>query len=118
MSSPSEADRLRENAEAEKKAAEDTAAATAAATANWPIGGYDMFISLLFLSALVVLPICVDVSAICVVHAYLIRYQYEFNTINSMFMIIYGLNQLKIANLSDTNTGGITLSQRNRPTSI
>ncbi|KAI4988389.1 hypothetical protein ZWY2020_030019 [Hordeum vulgare] len=38
MSSPSEADRLRE--EAEKKTAEDTAsAAAAAATANWPIGG-------------------------------------------------------------------------------
>ena len=50
MSSPSEADRLvREKAEAEKKAAEDTAAATAAATANWPIGGYDVFVSLLFL---------------------------------------------------------------------
>ena len=74
MSSPSEADRLRE--EAEKKTAEDTAsaaAAAAAATANWPIGGYDMFISLLFPSALVVLPVCVDVSAICVVLASILR---------------------------------------------
>ena len=52
MSSPSEADRLRE--EAEKKTAEDTAAAAAAATANWPIGGYDSFI-LMFVFILAVL---------------------------------------------------------------
>ena len=95
MSSPSEADRLvREKAEAEKKAAEDVAATTAAATANWPIGGYDMFISLLFLSALVVLPICVDVSAICVVLASILRDQYVMNLVNAMLVIISWINLL------------------------
>ncbi len=92
MSSPSEADRLRE--EAEKKTAEDTAsAAAAAATANWPIGGYDSFI-LLFVFILAVLLVCIDVSTICVVCARLAQDQYVISLVNAMLVIILWINLL------------------------
>ena len=93
MASPSEADRLaREKAESDKKAAEDAAAATAAAaTANWPIGGY---VSLLFMFALAVLVIRVDVSAICVVLASILRDQYVMYPVNAMLVIISWINLL------------------------
>ena len=66
-------------AEADKKAAEDAAAANAAAAANWPTGGYNSFIPLLFISVLAVLALCVDVSTVCVVRACLHRNQYVIN---------------------------------------
>jgi len=92
MSSPSEADRLRE--EAEKKTAEDTAsAAAAAATANWPIGGYDSFI-LLFVFILAVLLVCIDVSTICVVCARLAQDQYVISLVNAMLVIVLWINLL------------------------
>ena len=73
-----------EKAEAEKKAAEDAAAAAAA---NWPIGGYNSLIPLLFISVLAVLALCVDVSTACVVHASMIEYQHVINSVNAMIMI-------------------------------
>ena len=90
MSSPSEADRLRE--EAEKKTTEDTVAA-AAATANWPIGGYDSFI-LMFVFILAVLLVCIDVYTICVVCARLARDQYIISLVNAMLVIISWINLL------------------------
>lgn len=62
--------------EADKKAAKDSAAAAASA---WPIGGYNMFMPLLFISILAILAMCVDVSTICVVHAFLVHNQYVSN---------------------------------------
>jgi hypothetical protein len=52
-------------------------AAAAAASANWPTGGYYMLIHLLLISMCIVLAISVDVSTICLVlHSYMIKYQY------------------------------------------
>ena len=73
-----------EKAEADKKAAEDAAAVAAA---NWPIGGYNSFIPLLFISVLAVLALCVDVSTVCIVRACLDRNQYAINSVNAMIMI-------------------------------
>ena len=100
MSSPSEADRLRE--EAEKKTAEDTAAA-AAATANWPIGGYDSFI-LMFVFILAVLLVCIDVSTICVVCARLAQDQYVISLVNAMLFIISWINLLGKLPIYSTHT--------------
>ena len=52
-----------EKATADKRVADD-AAASAAATANWPIGGYNTLIPLLIISMCVVLVFCVDDSTI------------------------------------------------------
>ena len=73
-----------EKAEAEKKAAEDAAAAAAA---NWPIGGYNSFIPLLFITVLAILALCVDVSTVSVVCACMIEYQHVINSVNAMIMI-------------------------------
>ena len=73
-----------EKAEADKKAAEDAAAAAAA---NWPIGGYNSFIPLLFITVLAILALCVDVSIVSVVCACMIEYQHVRNTVNAMLMI-------------------------------
>ena len=62
-----------EKAEADKKAAEDAAAAATVTAAVWPIGGYTSLIPLVFLSVVAVLAICVDVSTMCVVHVLLDR---------------------------------------------
>ena len=75
-----------EKAEAEKKAAEDAAAAAAAASA-WPIGGYNSFIPLLFITVLAILALCVDVSTVSVVCACMIEYQHVINSVNAMIMI-------------------------------
>ena len=69
-----------ERAAADQAAAEWRAAdeAAAAATANWPTGGYNTFIPLLLISMCTVLVFFVDVSTICLVlHAYIIKYQYH-----------------------------------------
>jgi hypothetical protein len=51
--------------------------AVAAASANWPTGGYYMLISLLLISMCIVLAISIDVSTICLIlHSYMIKYQY------------------------------------------
>jgi hypothetical protein len=64
-----------EKLEAEKKATEDAAAA-AAADSTWPIGGYNRFIPLLFITVLPVLVICVHVSTICLVCDYVLSTVY------------------------------------------
>ena len=75
---------------AEKKATKDVAVAAAVAAASaWPIGGYNMFISLLLIFVLALLAMCVDVSTICVVHASLVRNQYVSNFVNAMIVIIF-----------------------------
>jgi hypothetical protein len=68
---------------ADKRMADEAAAftaseaAAAAASANWPTGGYYMLIPLLLISMCIVLAISVDVSTICLVlHSYMIKYQY------------------------------------------
>ena len=76
-----------EKTEADKKAAEDAAAAATATTAAWPIGGYTSFIPLVFLSVVAVLAICIDVFTICVVHALLDRNQCVINVVHVMLMI-------------------------------
>ena len=83
-----------EKLEADKKAAEDAAAAAAAASA-WPIGGYNMFIPLLFISMFVVLVICVDVSTICLVRSFIMKFQYVISTVYAMFMIYSWINLIE-----------------------
>ena len=80
-----------EKAAADKRIA-DEATASAAAAANWPTGGYNMFIPLLFISIFAVLVICVDVSTICLVYAYTIKFQYVISTVYVMFMIYHWIN--------------------------
>jgi hypothetical protein len=82
-------------ATAEKKLAEEPAAAAAAMTANWPTGGYNLFIPLLFITVFTLLVVCVDESVICVVRACMVRYQYEINTVNAMFMIYFWIKLIK-----------------------
>jgi hypothetical protein len=72
-----------DQAAANKRVADEAAAAAtleaadAAASANWPTGGYYMLIPLLLISMCIVLAIYVDVSTICLVlHSYMIKYQY------------------------------------------
>ena len=73
-----------EKAEAEKKAAEDAAAAAAA---NWPIGGYNSLIPLLFLTVLAILALCADVSTVSVVCACITEYQHVFISVNAILVI-------------------------------
>ena len=80
---------------ADKKAAEEAAAATAAATANWPTGGYNSLIPLLFISVCAVLAICVDVSTICLVRENMIKYQYVLTTVYVMLKIYSWINLIK-----------------------
>ena len=87
-----DADKLAaEKAAADKRIA-DEATASATAAANWPTGGYNMFIPLLFISMFAVLVICVDVSTICLVYAYAIKFQYVISTVYVMFMIYHWIN--------------------------
>ena len=91
-----DADRVAaEKAEADKKAAEDAAAAATATTAAWPIGGYISFIPLVFLFVVAVLAICVDISTICIVHALLDRNQCVINAVHVMLMIYSWINLIK-----------------------
>jgi hypothetical protein len=73
------AKRMAEEAAAAKRVADEAAAASAvaAASTNWPTGGYYMLIPLLLIFMCIVLAIYVDVSTICLVlHSYMIKYQY------------------------------------------
>ena len=73
---------------ANKQVADETAA-SAVATANWPTGGYNTLIPLVFISICAVLVICVDVSTVCLVRAYITRIQYVISNVYAMFMIYY-----------------------------
>ena len=63
-------------AAAQEAANAAAASASAAATANWPTGGYNMFIHILFISMSAVLAICVDLSNVWLVHDNIVKYQY------------------------------------------
>jgi hypothetical protein len=64
-----------DQAAVDKRVADEASAA--AASSNWPTGGYYMLIPLLPISMCIVLAIYVDVSTICLVlHSYMIKYQY------------------------------------------
>ena len=87
------------DADKEKTAADkritDEATASAAAAANWPTGRYNMFIPLLIISMSVVQVICVDVSTICRVRSFIIKFQYVISTVYVMFMIYYWINLIE-----------------------
>ena len=73
-----------EKAEADKKSAEDAAAAAAA---NWPTGGYNSFIPLLFITVLAILALCVDVSTVSTVCACITEYHHVFISVNAIVVI-------------------------------
>ena len=85
-----------DHAAAEKAAADkriaDKADASAAATVDWPTGGYNIFTPLMFTFMCAVLVVCIDVSTICLVRAYIIKIQYVISTAYVIFMIYYWLN--------------------------
>ena len=90
-----DADRVvAEKAAADKRIADKTDA-SAAATADWPTGGYNTFTPLLFTFMCAVLVVCVDVSTICLVRAYIIKIQYVISTAYVMFMIYYWIKLIK-----------------------
>ena len=88
-----------DHAAAEKAVADkritDKANASTAATADWPIGGYNTFTPLLFIFMCAVLVVCVDVSTICLVRAYIIKIQYVISTAYVMFMIYYWIKLIE-----------------------
>jgi hypothetical protein len=64
-----------DQAAADKRVADEAVAA--AASANWPTGGYYILIPLPLISMCIVLAISIDVSTFCLVlHSYMIKYQY------------------------------------------
>ena len=67
-----------------KKVVEETAATAAS---SWSTEGYNPFISLIFISMLVVLTLYIDMFAICVLHAYVIN--------TDMLMIYLWINSIK-----------------------
>lgn len=72
---------------ANKKVAEENA--VPAATMTWPTGWYMVFIPLWFIPVFVLLVVYVDVSIICVVRAWMIRYHYNINDVSGMVMIYF-----------------------------
>jgi hypothetical protein len=79
-----------DQAAADKRVADEATAA--AASANWPTGGYYMLIPLLLISMCIELAISVDVSTICqVLHRYMIKYQY----VHVMLMFYSWINIIK-----------------------
>ena len=84
-----------EKAEADKKVAEDVAAATNAAASAWPTGGYNSFIPLLIIFILAVLAVCVDLSTVCLVRACLDQSQYVINLVNAMLVIYSWINLIE-----------------------
>ena len=90
-----------EKAVADKRISTDEADASAAATADWPTGGYNTFIPLLFTFMCAVLVVCVDVSTICLLRVYIIKIQYVISTAYVMFMIYYWIKLIeKLLNFS------------------
>ena len=82
-----------EKAAADKRIADEATAS--AATVNWPTEGYNMLIPLLSISLSAILVICVDVSTICLVHGFSIKFQYAISTAHVMFMIYSWINLIK-----------------------
>ena len=76
-----------EKDEADKKAAEDAAAATKDAASAWPTGGYNSFIPLLLFPVLGMLALYVDLSTISVVCVCMIDYQYAIICVNAMLVV-------------------------------
>ena len=83
-----------EKATADKRIA-DEADASAAATADWPTGGYNTFTPLLFTFMCAVLVVCIDVSTICLVRVHIIKIQYVITTAYVMFMIYYWIKLIE-----------------------
>ena len=71
---------------AKKKALADAEAAAAAALA-WPTGGYDSFIPYLLVHVMAIYMLFIDVSFLCIVRAYMLRYRYEMHTVFAMLSI-------------------------------
>ena len=90
-----DADHMATKKAAGDKRIADEANASAAATTDWPTGGYNTFTSLLFIFMCAVLVVCVDVSTICLVRAYIIKIQYVISTAYVMFMIYYWAKLIK-----------------------
>ena len=63
----------KEKVVADKRIANEATASTAS-TANWPTGGYNMFIPHLLIYMSVVLVICVDASTACLVRNFIIQF--------------------------------------------
>ena len=95
MSTATEADRFADEKAAADKRIADEADASAAATADWPTGGYNTFTPLLFTFMCAVLVVCIDVSTICLVRAYIIKIQYVISTAYVMFMIYYWIKLIE-----------------------
>ena len=76
-----------------KRVADESTASAAAA--NWPTGGYNMFIPLLIISMSAVLGICVDVSTIFLVRSFIIKFQYVISTTFVMIMSYYWINLIE-----------------------
>ena len=87
MSTSIDADKAAADKAASDKRIADEAASSAADPANWPTGGYNMLTLILIISMCAVLVVCVDVSTICLVCAYIMNFQYVISTVYIMFMI-------------------------------
>ena len=98
-----------EKAAADKRIA-DEATASAAAAANWPTGGYNMFIPLLIISMSTVLVICVDSSTICLVHEKMIKYQHVLSIVHVILMIYSWINLIGKLLIFTTLIGGCRTS--------
>ena len=90
MSTDVEIEKVAANKRAADKRAADDAAASA--SANWPTIGYAMFIPILIIYLFVVLVICIDVSTICMVYYYIIKFQYVVSTICIMILVYAWIN--------------------------
>ena len=88
-----DADRLAADKAAVDKRVADEAAASA--TANWPTGGYNTLIPLVFISICAVLLTSVDVSTVCLVRAYITKFQYVISNVYAMFMIYYWIKLIE-----------------------
>ena len=90
-----DADRVAAEKAAADKRITNEATASADATADWPTGGYNTFAPLMLIFTCAVLVVCVDVSTICLVCAYIIKIQYVISTAYVMFMIYYWIKLIK-----------------------
>ena len=105
-----------EKAVADKRIA-DEADASAAATADWPTGGYNTFTPLLFTFMCAVLVVCIDVSTIFLVRAYIIKIQYVISTAYVMFMIYYWIKLIQQL-LNFSTAAAITAAGTKSPASL
>ena len=80
-----DADRVAAEKAAADKWVADEAAASAAATANWPTGGYNMFIPHLL----------IYMSAVLVFCTFMLQIQYVISTVYAMIMIYNWINSIE-----------------------